>query len=310
MTEALLIPDRLRHTTLTYFGETGRQWLKRLPDLVAKAASVWQLEILGPFDPAGNIGWVAPVHRVDGSDAVLKISCPSDAGDAIGSSRWDGKSLKHWAGRGAVRLFESDEVDQMLLLERCVPGTTGDELDFADERDVVASVLAELHAVELPADAEFEPLGSLVEHFRTTMWGWFDRLDAPFDRGVVAQADELFTSLLSSSDNQVLLHGDLGGGNVVLSARGWLAIDPYPTVGDRAFDVKPRLSRQVEGPLRTARDELTFFADRLDLDARRIAAWAFACNVQVALEHASVGNVVDQRACLERAEQVASLRLI
>lgn len=89
-----------------------------------------------------------------------------------------------------------------------------------------------------------------------------------------------------------------------------MAIDPYPTVGDRAFDVKPRLSPQVEGPLRTPRDELTFFAERLDLDAQRIAAWTFACSVQVALEHAAVGNVVDQRACLERAEQVASLMLI
>lgn len=142
------------------------------------------------------------------------------------------------------------------------------------------------------------------------MWDWFDRLDAPLDRGVVAQADDLFTSLVSSSVDEVLLHGDLGGGNVVLSERGWLAIDPYPVVGDRAFDVKLRMSQRAEGSLPTARDEVAFFADRLELDGGRIAGWTFACCVQMALEHASVGRLVDKRNCLRRAERVARLGLI
>lgn len=225
MNPAVPIPDQLRDVTVTYFGEVGRDWLERLPDLVAQAARVWQLDVGAPFDPAGNIGWVAPVRRADGSAAVLKVSCPSHGSDAVGSSLWDGKALEHWAGRGAVRQLESDRANQTLLVERCVPGTTCDELDFATEREVLASVLAELHSVELPEGDDFAPLSSLVEHFRRTMWDWFDRLDAPFDRGVVAQADELFTSLLSSSDDQVFLHGDLGGGKVVLSE--WM-------VGDRS----------------------------------------------------------------------------
>ena len=62
------------------------------------------------------------------------------------------------------------------------------------------------------------------------MWDWFDRFERPVDRGVVAQADELFMSLTSSSTDTVLLHGDLGPSNVVLLERGWLAIDPYPVL--------------------------------------------------------------------------------
>src|SRR5581483_2424913 len=94
------IPDRLRQVSVTYFGEVGRDWLDRLPGLVDHAAQVWQLEVGPPFDPAGNIGWVAPARRVDGSEAVLKVSCPSHGSDALGSSAWDGKALAHWAGRG------------------------------------------------------------------------------------------------------------------------------------------------------------------------------------------------------------------
>jgi streptomycin 6-kinase len=206
-----------------------------------------------------------------------------------------------------VRLFDSDEATQVLLLERCVPGTNGDDLNVTVANDVVVSVLAELHAVEPPAEDEFEPLEMLVERFRETMWDWFERFEPPVDRGVVARADELFTSLTSSSTDTVLLHGDLGPGNVVLSERGWLAIDPYPVLGDRAFDVGHDLSRC---DLRDAQELVADFADRLGLDARRIAGWAFACCVHFALECRSVGDAAGLREILDRAEQLSSQRLL
>lgn len=300
MTKAFPIPNRLRSCMGLYFGEVGREWLERLPDLVAEAARVWQLQVGAPFEPGGNVSWAAPVRRADGSEAALKVSCPGRSGN----SRWEGKALGHWAGRGAVRLLESDDASQTLLVERCVPGTTGDELDAATGNEVVASVLADLHAVALPDPDAFEPLDRLVERFRQTMWDQYERFEQPFDRGFVVQADALFTSLLSSSADPVLLHGDLGPGNAVLSERGWLAIDPYPVVGDPAFDVKQVLSLR---DLRNAREQVAFFSDRLSLDPRRIAGWTYACCVQVALERRSVDNFEEQRKYLARAEQVASL---
>ncbi|HXS23708.1 MAG TPA: aminoglycoside phosphotransferase family protein, partial [Gemmatimonadales bacterium] len=189
----------------------------------------------------------------------------------------------------------------------CVPGTNGDDLDVATANESVASVLAELHAAEPPADDEFEPLAMLVVRSHETMWDCFERFEPPVGRGVVAQADELFTSLTSSSTDTVLLHGDLGPSNVVLSERGWLAIDPYPVLGDRAFDVGHSLSRC---DLRDAREHVAFFADRLDLDARRIAGWTFACCVELALECTSVGDATGFRESLDRAEQLSSQLLV
>jgi streptomycin 6-kinase len=105
----------------------------------------------------------------------------------------------------------------------------------------------------------------------------------------------------------VLLHGDLGPSNVVLSARGWLSIDPYPVLGDRAFDVGHSLSRC---DLRDAREHIAMFADHLDLDAGRIAGWAFACCVEIALESRSVGDAAGMRVHLDRTEQLASQGLL
>ena len=301
MTTALRVPDRLAHTVVSAFGDVGRDWLAQLPSLVADAASAWQLEVGAPFEPGGNVGWVAPVRRADGSDAVLKVECPGHA------NPWAAKGLRHWAGRGAAQLVDSDEATQVLLLERCRPGTNGDDLDVDSANAVVVSVLAELHAVDPPGDEEFEPLAVLVKRYRETLWDWFERFERPADRRVVAQADELFTSLASSSTDRVLLHGDLGPGNVVLSERGWLAIDPYPVLGDRAFDVGHSLSRC---DLRDAREHVTFFADRLDLDPQRIAGWAFACCVHVALECRSIGDAAGLRKYLDRADRLASQRLV
>ena len=304
MTTTLRIPNRLAHIVVSAFGDIGRDWLARLPRLVADAASAWQLNVGAPFEPGGNVGWVAPVRRADGTHAVLKVECPGHP------NPWAAKGLQHWAGRGAVRLFDSDEASHVLLLERCVPGTNGAALDVATGNEIVASVLAELHAVEPPAEDEFEPLAILVERVREEMWTWFDRFERPVDRGVVAQADELFTSLVSAVTDAVLLHGDLGPGNVLLSERGWLAIDPYPVLGDRAFDVGHCLSRHDRRDLRDAREQVAFFADRLGLDARRIAGWTFACCVHIALQCMSVGDATGFRKYLARTGRLSSQRLV
>jgi streptomycin 6-kinase len=172
-TERLRIPDRLARTVVSAFGDVGRDWLERLPGLVADAARTWQLQVGAPFEPGGNVGWVAPVRRADGSDAVLKVECPGHP------NPWAVKGLQHWAGRGAARLFDYDEATQALLLERCVPGMNGADLDEPLADETVASLLAELHAAEPPAEGEFEPLTMWVEQLRERMWipsnGWSGR---------------------------------------------------------------------------------------------------------------------------------------
>ena len=297
MTTGLRVPDRLAHTVVAAFGDVGRDWLERLPTLVADLASAWELEVGAPFEPGGNVGWVAPVRRADGSHAALKVECPGHP------NSWAAKGLRHWDGRGAARLLDSDDARQTTLLELCAPGTDGDELDVATASEAVAAMLAKLHAVEPPGEHEFESLPTVLERICERMWDCFDRFDGPMDRGVVAQAEALYTSLSASSTDTVLLHGDLGPSNVVLSERGWLAIDPYPMVGDRSFDVGHSLSRC---DLRDARELIAMFADRLDLDARRIAGWAFANCIEVALESRSVGSAEGMRIYLDRAHQLSS----
>src|SRR5207302_9088474 len=96
MTTALRIPDRLAHTVVSAFGDVGRNWLARLPSLVADAASAWQLHVGAPFEAGGNGGWVAPVRRADGSGAVWKVECPGPRKPGAA------QRLQDWARRGAA----------------------------------------------------------------------------------------------------------------------------------------------------------------------------------------------------------------
>jgi streptomycin 6-kinase len=75
----------------------------------------------------------------------------------------------------------------------------------------------------------------------------------------------------------VLLGTDLHAGNVLRAQREpWLAIDPKPFAGDRAYDATQHLvnckARLRADPERAVRE----FADLLELKHERIRLWLFA----------------------------------
>ena len=104
----------------------GPDWADSLPALVAHACERWQLTVADPFE-GGYTALVAPAERADGSSCVS--SCPIRM-TSPGTSR---TALELWAGEGAVRLLERDEMTRALLLERVEPGTTLLELGDLEE---------------------------------------------------------------------------------------------------------------------------------------------------------------------------------
>jgi streptomycin 6-kinase len=103
----------------------------------------------------------------------------------------------------------------------------------------------------------------------------------PTQPRLVDLAAGLARDLLPSPGEPAVLHQDFHGGNVLLDAdRGWLAIDPQPLVGERAFDCAS-LVRDRRGdllldpdPLARIRLRLDQLAEELELDRERIRGWA------------------------------------
>ena len=256
----------------------GADWLARLPRLVAECCAQWDLAPGAPFTPT-TISYVASVTRADGTPAVLKVNFPEP------ESEHEAAALAHWDGAGAVRLLGSDSGRRALLVERCLPG---DQLwSVADEAQAdvdAAAVLQRLWAAPPPpAGHRFRTLAGEARRWADELPARWERHGRPFDRALLDRAVGWIGELLATSDGRgdVVLHQDLHGGNVLRAARGpWLAIDPKPLAGERAFDLasllrdrRPELAADPH-PARRVRRRVDRLSADLDVDRERMRRWA------------------------------------
>jgi streptomycin 6-kinase len=261
----LIVPERLIDACR---GTPERMaWLDLLPEMVRELRLRWLLTLSAPFDDDDvSCAWVAPAVRKDGTPAVLKFGMPH----LEAAHELDG--LRFWNGDGAVRVLEANEGMNAMLLERCEPGTSLRELPEAEQDVVIAGLLTRLW--RQPPPNTFQPLSVMLQH-------WADETSASaahwLDMGLVQEGLRLFEELSRPSPNEVLLATDLHAGNVLRSQREpWLAIDPKPFAGDRAFDATQHLMNCKGRVLAAPEDTIRRFADLLEVDAERVKRWMFA----------------------------------
>jgi len=215
-----------------------------------------------------------PARRADGLLAVLKVNFPEP------ESEHEADALAHWNGVGAVQLLARDDERRALLVERCLPGTQLWEIEESRANEAAAGVLSELW--QAPPTGAFRPLSEEAAGWAAGLPAAWETAGRPFDRTLLDEALEFLRNAPSTPEDGVLLHQDLHGGNILGSERGWLAIDPKPLVGERAFDTasllrdrRDELARDADAAGRIRR-RLDFFSDRLELDRDRVRGWGIA----------------------------------
>lgn len=251
----------------------GPEWLEAVPRLVEECARRWGLRLEEPF--RGEVSYVAPGRTAGGSEIVLKVNFPS------WESENEAAALEHWEGRGAVRLLDHDPDRSALLLERCLPGDV--LCDEAEDRatEVMAGVLGRLWEKEAP-DAPFVDLASAARGWSDRLQRAYERAKDPFERSLLDDALSFMATARPRREDDVVLHQDLHGGNVLRRGSEWVAIDPKPLVGERAFDLashvrdrRPNL-RDDSGSRAVVRRRLERLCSSLDVDHDRARGWAVA----------------------------------
>ncbi len=266
-----LPPHFTKTVTNTFTG--GAAWLGRLPDLLAECERRWNLTVRpSPFTLSYN--YVAPATLADGTEIVLKVGVPNR------ELRTEIEALWLYNGRSAVRLLDADPDKGILLLERLYPGEMLTTITDDDEATRLAAQAMQALWRPLPADHNFPSVadwaGGMAE-LREEFGGG----TGPFDRKVVETAESLFTALLASSGQPVLLHGDLHHYNILSSGDGWRVIDPKGVAGEPAYEVGALLRNPftifAEPELKriTAR-RLDILAETLALDRERLRQWSLA----------------------------------
>jgi streptomycin 6-kinase len=248
--------------------EQGREWLRSLPRLAKECADNWGLTIGEPLEDAFlSLPLLATLSG--GGEAVLKIQFPHP------ESEHEAAALELWNGVGAVRLFAHDVDRHALLLERCEPGTYLSQVDQSQALDIFIDLLPRL----------WKPAGSPFTSLEEEALGWANGLTSkweshgrPCDRELLDLTIEALVDLSQSQGEQVLLHQDLHGNNVLSAQREpWLAIDPKPLAGEREFAVAPIVRSKELG---TDRRHVIYRFDRLTaelgLDRERARQWTIA----------------------------------
>ena len=265
--------------------DDGPAWLAGLPRVVEELRERWSLRLGAPFH-GGSCSWVAPASTADGEPAVLKVTWPHR--EAMGEA----EGLRLWSGRGAVLLLNEDREHLAVLIERCEPGTTLAESDqlTPDRRLLIgAQLLYELWSATPPEQTGLEPLADVTAEWADLVEARMARFKPDFDPGLVALGARLLRELPRSAERQVIVHGDVNPGNILAAQRKpWLVIDAKPMIGDPAYDVWPLIS-QVDDPFahdgaqRVLTERMSLVAGMVGEDARRLAAWALAREVEAAL---------------------------
>jgi streptomycin 6-kinase len=294
-------PERLARTVASWAGEEGRAWLAGLPDQVAGYLERWELTPERVFAAGGQISMIVLVRRADGTPAVLKV------GMVNRETEHEHAALAHWDGRGAVRLIAADAAHGAMLLERLQADVS---LRSLAETKAMLEATAVLQRLWVPP-ASGHPFRTVADHTGDLATALRERRGQPWAAEALPLIDEalaLRTGLLATETETVLLHGDFHHGNVLAGERApWLAIDPKPLVGERAYDLAwltrdrlPTLAAQP-GSRAAARRRLTRLATALDVDSDRLRGWSLFRAVEAGVWYLSVADHENGELLLEFA---------
>ncbi|KPL20413.1 MAG: hypothetical protein AMJ93_12010 [Anaerolineae bacterium SM23_84] len=271
----MTVPSAFARTIRELHGETGDEWLRRLPDLLADCALRWSLTILPPFEPL-TYNYVAPAIREDSAEVVLKVGVPNP------ELLTEIEALQRFDGQGIVQLLDADPELGILLLERLKPGAPLSKL--TDDEQATSIAVQVMRQLWRPAPPE---------HPFPTVAKWaagLERLRRRFGGGTgplpgewVETAENLFGELIGSMAEPVLLHGDLHHENILSAERQpWLALDPKGVVGEPAYEVGALLRNPIPGLLAQSHPECTLarrvdqLAEELGLERARLVGWGLA----------------------------------
>jgi streptomycin 6-kinase len=205
------------------FGEKGKKWLAKLPNIIQNLAEMWQLEEIKPVD---NLSWNYVATAICGNEeVVLKISFQQDLiYDEM-------RCLKLWNGNGAIKLLYYNSQYNTMLLQKAIPGTSlkYTDLSFEEKAIIHANIAFRLKQNK-----------AIKEKF-THVSKWLEAIDRLKDSGVkpeiIKLAKEIRSQIMNIKLEEYLCHSDLHLDNILQHDENWFAIDPKGIIGPKEFEI-------------------------------------------------------------------------
>lgn len=246
-------------------------WLERVPTLLDECVAEWGLRLGEPYE-AGAAGYAVRAELPEGTRAVLKLIYPHREAEQ------EAEALRSWDGDGAIRLLGYDAERWAMLIERCEPGTPLAALPPDEGLGTMISLLPRLW---ISAGPPFYTLADEVDWWLSYLPEEWERTGEPFERSLLDAAMDAMAEQAHSQGEQVLLHQDMHGDNVLAAQREpWLVIDPKPLVGEREFAVAPIVRDYELGHAKeTVLARLDRVTSELGLDRERARWWTIGQSI-------------------------------
>ncbi len=250
---------------INLYGEKGRQWLDRLPNLVIQLANTYELSNLKPVNNL-SYNYVLSGFQ-DSQPIILKLGLDID-----GFKR-EAEALIALEGFGVVQVFSENA--GLLLLECATPGVSLKSYFPANDNEAInitANVIKRLHKATIPSAYTFP-------HIKDWLTALDSELNIPAQ--TLQRAREVRDQLLKTAGSDVLLHGDLHHDNILQNSDDWVVIDPKGVIGDSAYEVAVFIRNPMpellayENAQKIIHNRITSFAELLELPSQRILDWCF-----------------------------------
>ncbi|NNE65565.1 MAG: aminoglycoside phosphotransferase [Pyrinomonadaceae bacterium] len=287
------LPQEFCDATISREGDSGRVWLRQLPDRIEALKNRWNLVQDGEL-MHGYLAVVVPVLR-KGEQLALKVSWIDRY------SEQEALALKSWGGIGAVSLFESDTSEGAMLVERLDSSKTLETIPPERAIRIAGGLLRKL-AIRAPR--EITTVSSEVDQIAVELPQDWNELGKPFEKSILDKAMGLLPELRVSNASLLVNH-DLHYGNVLAGKREpWIVIDPKVFAGDPEFALA-QLIWQEFAAVNTDQDldrVLGILIDEAELDAELSRKWLFVRVVSNRLWSLKEGFTRDAERCRKLAE--------
>lgn len=272
---------------ISSFGKRGRCWIEDLPRVVRGLEAEWNLTLSPPFDDL-SYSYVVPGVDSSARAVVLKVALPGLEFDS------EIAALASYPEDVTVHMYRTDKARGAVLLEQLVPGLSLRDLGDDETATRIAAEL--MRAIAVQPQQSFP---TVRDWFKTLF-----ELDPPelsnlLPANLVLVAQQLGAALLSTMDEEVLLHGDLHHMNILsASRRPWIITDPKGVIGEPEFEVGAFLRNPLpeigaEQDLCGVLDRrLSIFHQELGYDRQRMRDWALAQSV-LAIAWMPEGNEIE-----------------
>ncbi|MGZ4534370.1 MAG: aminoglycoside phosphotransferase family protein [Nocardioidaceae bacterium] len=282
------LDEQLRRRLGRRFGAAVESWLDDLQPVLADLAGRWQIDFESLIQ-RGSVSVVIRCRTGDGRRAVLKVS--PERGRIVDEAA----ALARWRTVHVPAVLAVDEGVGALLIEAVAPGTTLAESRAYPSLESLGALITSLHA-EVDPDPSYRPVAERIAYLYESGLKNYQRrpdLAALISPDLYERGRELALRLAAEAPATVLLHGDLTPGNVLDGgeARGLVAIDPAPCLGDPAFDAIDLVLWRAEDVETRAKQ----LAPLIGVDAARLFRWCAAFAAMTALETAEASDKSPER---------------